>query len=122
MGTADAASRSHRCFSMIMTSTVLIARPGASRRRDEWSSLALEGWPVAGWVEPGGSLGVVGDGDGPAAFVDDVVVPEADEVEVFLVGAAAVGDVDAVMGFGPGGGPVASGEDASAVAGDEVGA
>ena len=60
------------------------------------------------------------DGDPPAAFVERVVMVGAEEVEVGVFGGAVLGfPVLAVVGFAAGGGPVAAGEDAAAVAGDE---
>ena len=77
------------------------------RQPDEGSSFGGDGWSVAGWVEVQG-LGVL-EGVGPAAFVEHVVVFGAEEVEVVGSGGAAVGDVDAVVCFAPGWGPVAAG-------------
>ena len=82
--------------------------------------MALEGWSAVGWPEPGGAVGILTDGHFPAAFVDFVVVMSAEQIEIFGFGFAVVFEpVFAVMGFGPGGWPVAAGPGASAVAGGQ---
>jgi hypothetical protein len=78
---------------------------GASRDLDAVGSVDGEGVAVVG--------------GGPSGSVDDVVVVVAEQDEVGEVGGSAVFPVDDVVGVAPAGGPVAAGEDAAAVAGDE---
>ena len=52
--------------------------------------MVFDGGSVVVWVEPGGALGVVGDGDRPVFFVDVVVVKGADKVEGDVFGGSAV--------------------------------
>jgi hypothetical protein len=46
---------------------------------EQGAALAFEGWSAVGWVEPGGVVFVVAEGDGPAAFVHGVVVVQAEQ-------------------------------------------
>ena len=61
--------------------------------------MAFDGGSAVVWVEPGGALGVVGDGDRPVFFVDVVVVKGADKVEGDVFGGSAVQVLLAVVGF-----------------------
>jgi hypothetical protein len=83
--------------------------------------------PFCEWVAGADSSGGVGDLEGgvgeefgvPAGFVEEVVVPGALQHQVGeLGGSAGVPGVD-VVAFAPGGGAVAAGEPAVAVADDE---
>ena len=57
--------------------------------------------------------------EGPATFVDDVVMVAAHEGEVVEVGRAPILEELEMVGLAPAGAAVAAGEDATAIAGDE---
>jgi hypothetical protein len=83
-------------------------------------------WPAGGLALEGAAVGcghdegVVGEEFGvPAGGVEEVVVAGALQGEVVEGGGSAVEDPAEVVGFGPGGGSVAAGEAAVAVADDQ---
>ena len=86
---------------------------------DEGSALAFAGSFSVWGVKPGCSAEIVVDGEFPAAFVELVVVGDAEQVEVDQVGFPAVQPVQAMVGFGPGRRPVTVRADAPAVAGGQ---
>ncbi len=71
--------------------------------------MAFDRWLTVGWVEPGGSFGVIGDSYGPAFFVHIVVVERAQKLKIHVGGRAAVQMLFAVVGFAERCRPVALG-------------
>nr|WP_235947382.1 hypothetical protein [Candidatus Frankia alpina] len=59
------------------------------------------------------------ESDGPTVVVEETVVPAADEHEVVQAGGAVVGPMPNVVRLAPTRRPVATGECATAVAGDQ---
>ena len=81
---------------------------------EQGAAFAGEWGAAAGWEER--QRFGVGDGVGPAAFVDPMVVKNAEAIEVVFGGRAAVDPMPAMVSVAADRRPVTAGEQASAIA------